>query len=491
MKRLCYASLLKVLYHCKPYNVSQSLINGTMLLILDDYEDLTGDDNAASRMATGHRNVSSEAGAEARNVEVSIVVDYFRDNVIPLLNKAKIKTAILALRDILADDNSIPGDTPIYLESFKTKDEIINETVFDPAELIANVFLYTVANVKSSELKNEIKEVTDEYLNSFTPMIDSISLRKNKVSSTASIQKTIKDKNFNGIFNEVKHSEALALKNNNELRVFHLNVINNKFSDRELKRFLLRNIGRYVYSRAELERFVIEDDVESVGLTALAKLKKYSGAGQLTGDTLGDMILYTFLEQVLDAPKIMSKIELTTTASHYRCKSDGIHLLAIDSGMGQPYHQLVFGASQIIGDLRNAVDRAMDTVKEIKEDPSAELSVVDSTLFGRVFDNSTAEYMKNIIIPSKGGFGAIDHAYGIFLGYTLEIDSSVLSNPQFRVEAVNKMKEDIKSVTPYIVDKINSMGMGGYSFYFYVLPFNDAPVEKKEIIQDMLTGGVS
>ncbi len=491
MKRLCYASLLKVLYHCKPYNVSQSLINGTMLLILDDYEDLTGDDNAASRMATGHRNVSSEAGAEARNVEVSIVVDYFRDNVIPLLNKAKIKTAILALRDILAADNSIPGDTPIYLESFKTKDEIINETVFDPAELIANVFLYTVANVKSSELKNEIKEVTDEYLNSFTPMIDSISLRKNKVSSTASIQKTIKDKNFNGIFNEVKHSEALALKNNNELRVFHLNVINNKFSDRELKRFLLRNIGRYVYSRAELERFVIEDDVESVGLTALAKLKKYSGAGQLTGDTLGDMILYTFLEQVLDAPKIMSKIELTTTASHYGCKSDGIHLLAIDSGMGQPYHQLVFGASQIIGDLRNAVDRAMDTVKEIKEDPSAELSVVDSTLFGRVFDNSTAEYMKNIIIPSKGGFGAIDHAYGIFLGYTLEIDSSVLSNPQFRVEAVNKMKEDIKSVTPYIVDKINSMGMGGYSFYFYVLPFNDAPVEKKEIIQDMLTGGVS
>ena len=51
------------------------------------------------------------------------------------------------------------------------------------------------------------------------------------------------------------------------------------------------------------------------------------------------------------------------------------------------------------------------------------------------------------------------------------------------------MKEDIKSVTP-IVDKINSMGMGIF-ILFYVLPFNDAPVEKKEIIQDMLTGGVS
>ncbi|WP_138203644.1 HamA C-terminal domain-containing protein [Haloimpatiens lingqiaonensis] len=490
MKRLCYASLLKVLYHCKPYNVSQCLINGTMLLILDDYEDLTGDDNAASRMATGHRNVSPEAGAEARNVKVSSVIDYFRDNVISLLNKAKIKTAILALRDILADDDSIPGDTPIYLESLKTKDEIINETVFDPAELIANIFLYTVANVKSTDLKTEIKEVTEEYLNSFDSKKDTISFMKNIATSTTSIKKTIKDKNFNGIFNEVKHLEALGLKNNNELRVFHLNVINNKFSSRDLKKFLVSNVGMYVFSRAEIEQFKIEDDVESIGLQALNRLKKYGGANYLTGDTLGDMILYAFLEQVLNAPKIMSKIELATTASRYGSKSDGIHLLTIDEGLGQPYHQLVFGASQIIGDLTSAVDKSMEAVKDINDDPSTELNVVESTLFGRVFDDSTAEYMKNIILPSRGGASAVDQAYGIFLGYTLGLDSSTLSNSQFRVEAVNKMKEDIKSTAPYIVDKINSMGMNGYSFYFYVLPFNDAPNEKKCIISDLLAGGV-
>src|SRR5699024_9487198 len=124
MKRLCYASLLKVLYYCKPYNVSQSMINGTMLLILDDYEDLTGDDNAASRMASGHRNVSNEAGNKARNIDVLIVIDEFREKIIPLINQTKIKVVMLALIDILAKDESIPGDTQIYRSTFKTKDDL-------------------------------------------------------------------------------------------------------------------------------------------------------------------------------------------------------------------------------------------------------------------------------------------------------------------------------------------------------------------------------
>lgn len=489
MKRLCYASLLKVLYHCKPYNVSQSLINGTMLLILDDFDDLTGDDNAATTMSTGQRNISPESGAKARDIEVSGVVVHFRAEVIPLLNRAKIKTSILALIDIIAEDDSIPGDTPIYSESFKTKDEIIEEGVFDPAEFLANIFLYVAANVKSSDLKTEIKEITKDYLNSFDSKIDTISFVKNSAISTASIKKTIKDKNFNGVFNEVVHPESLGLKNNNELRIFHLNMRNNEFTDRDLKKFLISNVGMYVFSRAEIEQFKIEDDVESIGLQALNRLRKQGGVNYLTDDTLSNMILYAFLEKVLNAPKIMSKIELDTTASRHECKSDGIHLLATDDGLGQPYHQLVFGASKIIGNLTSAVDEAMEAVVEINNDPSNELNVVDSTLYGRVFDDSTADYMKSIILPSKGGVSAVDQAYGIFLGYTLGLDSSTLSNQQFRAETVNKMKNDIKSATPYIINKINNMGLNGHSFYFYVLPFNDAPNEKKSIISDLLAGG--
>jgi hypothetical protein len=479
------------MYYCKPHNVSQKLLNGTILLSIDSTYDLTDDDNAASTLSTGGRNIPPDVAAKGRNVSVSYVVEYFRNNVIPKLDGARRKIAVLALIDILAEDDLIPGDTEVYLESHRTKNEIITETEFDPAELIANLFLYAVANVKSSDFKSEIKEITIGYIDLLEPKKDSISFRKTVVASVPSINKTIKEKNFAGVFNEVKHTETLGLRNKNELRVFHLNMNNCQFSNRELKKFLLCNIGRYVFSRAELEQFVLDDDVESIGMIALAKLKKYGGTDQITGDALGDIMLYAFLEQVLNAPKIMSKIELTTAASHYGSKSDGIHLLALDDGMGQPYHQLVFGASHIIGNLSQAIDEAMDAVQKIKDDPSAELNVVDSTIFGRVFDNSTSEYMKKLILPSKGGASVIDHAYGVFLGYTLELNASTLSNPQFRVEAVKKMQEDIKAATPYIIEKINDMGMNGYSFYFYILPFNDAPEEKKIIISDILTGGAS
>lgn len=489
MKRLCYASLLKVMYFCKPHNVSQKSLNSTMLLLIDSNYDLTDDDNAASTMSTGGRNIHPDVAAKARNVKISSAVEYFRDNVISKLDGAKIKIAVLALIDILREDALIPNDTVVYLESNKTKGEIINEIEFDPAELIANLFLYAVANVKSSDFKSQIKEVTTEYLSEFELKNDRISFKKTVVKSVPSINKTIKKKNFNAVFNEVKHPESLGLRNKNELRIFHLNMSNSQFSSRELKKFLLCNIGRYVYSRAELEQFDLDDDVESIGMTALAKMKKHGGTDQLTGDALGDMMLYAILEQVLNAPKIMSKIELTTSACQYGSKSDGIHLLALDDGMGVPYHQLVFGASKIIGGLSQAIDEAMDVVQKIKDNPSSELNVVDSTIFGRVFDTSTAEYMKKLILPNKGGASVIDHAYGVFLGYTLGLDVSSFSSPQFLIEAVKKMQEDIKLATPYIVKKINSMGMSGHSFYFYILPFNDAPKEKKIIVSDMLTGG--
>lgn len=489
MKRLCYASLLKVLYYCKSYNVSQSMINGTMLLILDDYEDLTGDDNAASRMASGHRNVSNEVGNEARNIDVLIVIDEFREKIIPLINQTKIKVVMLALIDILAKDESIPDDTQIYKSTFKTKDDLIKEHEFDPAELLANIFLFTVANIKSSEHKDEIKKITSEYLNSFDSQNDTISFIKNKALSTASIKRTIKDKNFNNVFNEVDHPESLNLVNNNELRIFHLNIMNNQFSDRDLIKFLTSNLGMYVFSRAEIEQFKIDDDVESIGLQALNRLKKYGGTDYLKEDTINNMILYAFLEKGLNAPKIMSKIEIDTVAKHHESKSDGIHLLSYDNGLNQSYHQLVFGASTIVGDLNSAIDRAMEAVLEINNDSTKELNVVDNTLYNRVFDASTAEYMKNIILPNKSTNSLVDHAYGVFLGYSLDLDSTTLSNQQFRTEVINKMKDDIQTSTPYILNKINSMGLNGYSFYFYVLPFNDASKDQKNIFSSLLAGG--
>ena len=54
---------------------------------------------------------------------------------------------------------------------------------------------------------------------------------------------------------------------------------------------------------------------------------------------------------------------------------------------------------------------------------------------------------------------------------------------------IENLIKDINDVQPYITQKIVDNGLDGYSFYFYVLPFNDAPNERESIIKSILSGG--
>lgn len=72
-----------------------------------------------------------------------------------------------------------------------------------------------------------------------------------------SFDKTLRGKYFDEVFTEVTHTETLGLKNPEQLRLFHLNVNNNAFSSDKLEQFLRRNIGLYVFSRAQIEEYNI------------------------------------------------------------------------------------------------------------------------------------------------------------------------------------------------------------------------------------------
>lgn len=72
-----------------------------------------------------------------------------------------------------------------------------------------------------------------------------------------SFDKTLRGKHFDEVFTEVTHTETLGLKNPEQLRLFHLNVNNNAFLSDKLEQFLRRNIGLYVFSRAQIEEYNI------------------------------------------------------------------------------------------------------------------------------------------------------------------------------------------------------------------------------------------
>ena len=305
------------------------------------------------------------------------------------------------------------------------------------------------------------------------------------------LNKTIKGSDFDSIFTEVSHSEKLGLINPEQLRLFHLNVMNNRFVSDDLQSFIRKNIGRYVFSRARLEQFRTSEDMESIGLEAMTIMANNGTPGQKdTGNALGEILLYAFLEQILDAPKIMSKVELVTTTNAHRSKCDGIHLLSLE-GHQQPYYQLVFGSSSVAGDIKDAIDQAFDAIEDIEKTNINRLQLLEPSSLNRDFDAETAQQIKNIVIPKKGSNIVTESAYGVFLGYTLGLDPNAYPTIQYQSVLNAKMDTDIKNHAAYIAQQISSRSLGTHSFYFYILPLNHADTDKTEIMERVMRGGVS
>ena len=294
-------------------------------------------------------------------------------------------------------------------------------------------------------------------------------------------------KGFDNVFSEIMPSKKLCLKNNNCLRLFHLDISNNEFSYIGLHSLLQKNIGRYVFSRAMVDKLTVEGDAEAIGLRAVELLRDASNPNDSgAGGELGEILLYLFLEIKLGAPKLLSKMELKTSPNQYVFGSDGIHLLRLDNKI----FQLILGESKIKGDLEDAVDNAFNSIKTVSAQPSNELRLVDSRIFTETFDEQTTNFIKSLIIPSKRDASiSVDKAFGIFLGYTLGVDASQYSNTEFREVVNRKLKDDFTKVAKYIEGKINNSGLAGYSFYFFLLPFNDASKDRANIIQK-LKGGI-
>ena len=292
---------------------------------------------------------------------------------------------------------------------------------------------------------------------------------------------------FDTVFEEIAYQESLNLLNKNDLKLFCLDVKNNQFTYEPLVEFLEDNLGRYVFSRAELDDLILAGKDQTVALKAVRKLSKAGEPDEKgTGNELGEILDYCFLEHVLDAPKILSKYEQATAGGTYKAQSEGVHLLSVGTS-DAPAYQLVFGASGIVDDIQDAIDKAFEEISAVSGGQRKERQIVDSTVMGRTFDPVTTERLKEILLPSKNRV-PVDNAFGIFIGYTLGLDADQYSNAEYRAALLDKMRLDIQIHVQYIADKINTLNLSRSSFYVYVLPLNRALEDKKEIM-DRLLGG--
>ncbi|SET02246.1 protein of unknown function [Methanococcoides vulcani] len=275
------------------------------------------------------------------------------------------------------------------------------------------------------------------------------------------------------------------LEHQNKLNLFILKIANNRFAYDELINELYDNIITFSLSRHELDSFKNSHGGKKF-IAARDKFRDYtSNEGEL-----GEVLLYCFLESHLEAPKILTKLEIKTANNDYVKGADGVHLLKLNSSD----FQLIFGESKLDSDLKNGIYDAFKSIMKFldykKNKVRFETNLINSQLIKESVDDSTYDFLKKIIIPSANEDEYnIDKSFGIFLGFDIKVDDDKknLSNAEFRRYLRETTKNSVLSSVKTIKKQIEKKELWGYTFYLYIVPFTELKEIRKDIIEKLTT----
>lgn len=167
MKKLCFGTFATILKRCKAKRISQKQLCGTMLLSIAPTYDITGEDGTVSDLILGKKNLSPIVTDTAPGADPHAISDYLKQNILQMLDSNKRNLIVLALKDIIASDDSIKPDTVVELVNSMTKEDIIKRNAFVLEDFLAGILLYTVLNVENRNCESSVREITNEYIQSF------------------------------------------------------------------------------------------------------------------------------------------------------------------------------------------------------------------------------------------------------------------------------------------------------------------------------------
>jgi hypothetical protein len=268
--------------------------------------------------------------------------------------------------------------------------------------------------------------------------------------------------------------DAHELTQKTIVSLYVLRIDGGRFDYESMNRELGNAAITYVFSRTKFEG--IKEDKLHEHIKQVQESFRDSKVNDGEG---GELFLYCFLETHLNAPKILSKMELKTATNDYVKGADGIHLLDLGDGN---FH-LIFGESKMISDstekgssFRKAIADAFKSIKKVEtEGIGGELNLVDSNLMKESYSEATVEFLKKIIKPSARDTTITKmNAFGIFVGFEIDINDWDLQNmtdPDFEKKIKEEVKKAVEEKYDYIKEQITNYDLTGYHFYIYAVPF--------------------
>lgn len=301
---------------------------------------------------------------------------------------------------------------------------------------------------------------------------------------------TIEISAFSKSFLEVlKHNGTHSINNdNNKLELFTCPINANQFDYSRMTDTLYESVADFSISRKTKEKY--SGKPMTLSRKAREKFKEY----KKNKGELGEFLLFCFLEGHLKAPKILSKLELKTSTSMYVNGSDGIHFLKLLNGD----YQLIFGESKLYTNLtlglRDAFNSISDFVKEEndkgdeKSGINYEKSLISSNIFKESWTADEEEFLEQLIYPTANMEYFVDDAFGIFVGFEIDIDDEMrnLPNDKFR-DAIEKYINDFVSMRIINIENyIQEYNLLGYNFHIYLLPFTDIDNSREKILESLI-----
>lgn len=148
MKRLCFGTLLNLIYQARSQGVTYKNICENVFEAFGAAGCENRDGSLPSHLKSGHDNVPTDVIDSARDSNYEDVVDCFEESVSPLVTEEKKKDFIFAIRTILEED-PVEEDVPLGYNSDFTKREILERNKFKFSPLLASLFYYTIVNVST------------------------------------------------------------------------------------------------------------------------------------------------------------------------------------------------------------------------------------------------------------------------------------------------------------------------------------------------------
>ena len=210
---------------------------------------------------------------------------------------------------------------------------------------------------------------------------------------------------FEKIFVPVEHDFSLSLPNENQLNIYHLRIENRKFLYNELVDFCVGNLIQYVFNRNIVNSARTRSEIQKLfnsGRKKFREIRECDDKG--AGGELGELLLYLFLEIQLNAPKLLSKMEIKTTRNQYIYGADGVHLYLTKDEEGLPIYQFIVGESKIKNDILAATRVAFESIKNSLDEIDIETALVSTEILKEVCTKEEADIIKCIIEKDQNNY---------------------------------------------------------------------------------------